>query len=286
MKAIIDFDILRYEIGFGAETGWQTEGEIPPWDYVREMLHQRLDYIMYMSGADSYQGYLTEGPTFRFDIAKRKPYKGTRKENKPWHYDNLSVYMKDVLDTVVVTNIEADDAMSIAHLNNKRYKTHTLIPGTLEYDNYPNTILCTRDKDLRQIPGLFYSWELGRQPEFGPTMITKEGSLELSKDKKKIIGTGLPFFYSQVLTGDTTDNIPGLPGCGPVAAYKILAFGGDMLEAVKDAYQEYYNDYDNPIDTILDTWEVELLEQGRLCWMTRRFNDDGTPQLWYLGLED
>lgn len=263
---LVDADILRYEIGFAAETGWNaiTEGRetIPPFHYVETLLLGRLDYIKEQIGTNvSPVLYLTEGPTFRYDIAVTKPYKGTRKENKPWHYTNLSVYMKDILGAKVITEIEADDAIAIEH---------TASEGT--------TIICSRDKDLRQVPGWFYSWELGRQAAFGPILITKEGTLELSDDHKKLTATGLAAFYGQVLTGDRVDNIPGLDKCGPVAAFDILNETDDMLEAVKDAYYGAYI-----VDNVNN--DAVLLEQGQLCWMTRKLNEDGTPQLWEIGME-
>jgi 5'-3' exonuclease len=155
----------------------------------------------------------------------------------------------------VSNGLEADDAMSILHT---------------ERDD---TIICSRDKDLRQVPGWSYSWELGRQPSFGPIRISKAGSLSLSEDRKKLTGTGLAFFYSQLLTGDRVDNIPGLPGCGPVAAWNILnpsiEAGEDLFDVVKDLYND--DDY--------------LLEQGKLLWMTRRLHPDGSPVLWEIGME-
>ncbi len=259
MKPLIDADILRYEIGFGAETGWQTPDEIPPWPYVEEMLHARIAKICFdVSATEEPVLYITEGRTFRFDLAKRKPYKGTRKEHKPWHFNNLTVYLKDVLNCEVVTGVEADDAMAIRHMGPEE------------------TIICSRDKDLKQLPGPYYSWELGRQPSFGPEVITKEGSLVLSEDKKSLSGTGLPFFYAQVLIGDKSDNIPGLPGCGPVAAWEALLYNDDKLMTVMSMYEDHYG----------ADWEEELLEQGRLCWMSRRLHEDGSPVLWEIGMTE
>ncbi len=264
MKALIDFDILRYEIGFGSETGWKNEGEFPPWDFVEELLLDRINYIVYDAGATSYTGYITEGHTFRFDIAKSKPYKGTRKEKKPWHFKNLTAYMVHQLGVKVVTGIEADDQMVIDHLGEEE------------------TILCSRDKDLRQCPGPFYSWELGKQPAYGPLVITKKGEIHLSEDKKKIIGNGLAFFYSQLLTGDVADNIPGLPGCGPVKAMEILDDDPDDLwDSVYTAYGDHFNG-----NKISYEFETYLHEQGMLLWMTRRLNEDGSPVLWSLGMEE
>lgn len=264
LQPLVDGDILRYEIGFAAETGWKaTVGDpdaIPPFEYVRELLLSRLETIKDQCRTHlDPKIFLTQGHTFRYDLAKRRPYKGQRVENKPWHFANLTVYLTDVLDAQVVTEIEADDALTLAHLASD---------GT--------TILCSRDKDLKQVPGWFYSWELGGQPSFGPNQISHEGSISLSPTTRKLTGTGLAFFYAQVLMGDPADNIPGLPNCGPVRAYSLLAekTPDEMLEAVKDAYIEEYG---------IDEYEKELLEQGRLLWMTRRMID-GKPELWEIGM--
>lgn len=264
LQPLLDGDILRYELGFAAETGWKAVTEdpeaIPPFDYVQDMLHQRIDGIKAMLHTTKDPIiYITEGRTFRDEIAQRKPYKGTRKENKPWHYSNLTAYLTGALGARVVSYIEADDALTIDHVSSR---------GT--------TVLCSRDKDLKQVPGFFYSWELGKQPSFGPALIDPIGGVAISENRKKLTGTGLSFFYAQVLTGDTVDNIPGLPGCGPVQALELLENKSpdDMLEAVTEAYREHYG----------PTWEEELLEQGRLCWMTRRLNGDRTPVLWEIGM--
>ena len=258
-----------YELGFAAETGWRAivdpdkslpEPPIPPFDYVLDMLNMRLEGIKAECKTDKEPViYLTEGRTFRFDIAKKKPYKGQRVENKPWHFNNLTVYLRDVLGAKVITKIEADDALAIDHIASN---------GT--------TIICSRDKDLRQVPGWLYSWELGKQPSFGPAEISKAGSLSLSDDRKKLTGTGLAFFYAQVLMGDTADNIPGLPGCGPVQAYEALNGPIELFDIVSDLYRNHYG----------NDWKTELLEQGQLCWMTRRLHPDGSPVLWELGMED
>lgn len=269
MRALIDGDILRYEVGFAAEAGWKAthddDGTLPSFDYVRGTLLQRIAQIVDGAGASSSTIYITEGRTFRYDLAVTKPYKGQRIDNRPWHYENLTIYMKDVLDAEVVTHIEADDAMAMA--------------SVLEED----TIICSRDKDLRQVPGWMYSWELGKQAAFGPKKVGLVGKIQLSDTApRKITGEGLSFFFSQMLTGDAADNIPGLPGCGPVAAFECLNFGiehsvnpcEDMENEVAYLYEAYY----------LGEWEERMLEQGRLLWMTRRFNEDGSPVLWERGM--
>ena len=266
LTPLVDGDILRFEIGYGAETGWRgvTEGEeaIPPWSWVEAMLHSRLTNICRaVSTTVKPRIFLTEGHTFRHDIATTKPYKGTRISKKPWHYENLTVYMRDVLGAEIVTHIETDDKLAIEQVSSNN-----------------TTIICTRDKDLRQVPGWLYSWELGKQAAFGPIFIENPGTIELVQPGNKIKATGLLSFYAQLLTGDTVDNIPGLPGCGPVAAYDILTATVKQLSSVDDTL----------LERVVEAYEdhADMLEQGRLVWMTRELHNDGTPVLWEIGMEE
>lgn len=253
-----------YEIGFAAAIGWNKKTnttDIPPWEYVQEILEQRLNTILQACQVNDYTLYLTEGKTFRYDIAKKRPYKGTRKDNKPWHYNNLTVYMRDVLNAKICTYLEADDVMAIDHVASNG-----------------QTILASRDKDTLQVPGMHYTWENGRQPSFGPELITKEGWLKLNAKRDDLKGTGLSFFYAQVLMGDKVDNIGGLPNCGPVQAYELLAnkSSEQQYENVCAAYQRYYP----------ENWKEELLEQGKLTWLVRRLNQNGMPITWELEMTE
>jgi hypothetical protein len=146
MQPLIDADILRYEIGFAAEAGYRaTTGDdeaIPSWEWVEECFIGRVKEIenniseFFEEQCQPSKFFLTDGPTFRDDIAKKKPYKGTRVVHKPWHFENLTAYMRDVLGAEVCEGIEADDAIAIEH---------SLTPHS--------TIICSRDKDFRQVPG-------------------------------------------------------------------------------------------------------------------------------------
>ena len=261
MKPLVDADILAYEIGFAAEAAYKENGGIPPFSYVEEMLEMRINNILGAVGAtEPATFYFTGGNNFRYHIAKRQPYKD-RPSLKPWHYKNIKTHMMCVYDCIVTDGIEADDAIGIA-------QTKALEEG---YD----TIICTRDKDLRAIPGWHYGWELGNQPSFGPRLVDAFGQISLSNDRKSLKGEGLVFFYSQCLTGDRVDSIPGLGGIGPVKAFEILKDTKTPDEAFKAVLESYRAVYG-------DAAEEELLEQGRLLWMTRELNEDGSPVLWKL----
>lgn len=203
--------------------------------------------------------YLTGKHNFRTQIATRQPYKD-RPSAKPWHFYNLTAYIKGNYDVRLTEGLEADDLMAIE-------QTRRIRNGELE------SIICTRDKDLLHVPGWHYGWELGNQPQFGPELVDDLGWLKMSSDRKSIRGTGLRFFYAQCLIGDRVDSIKGVEGIGPVKAFNLL--GGaetesELFNITRLAYKEKYGD-------MADTF---LLETGRLLWMTRELNEDGSPVLW------
>ncbi len=263
MLPLVDGDILLYECGFGAETGWKAiypdSPDPPSWEYVAEMVDGRIEEICKaVEATEKPRLFLTGKDNFREKIAKKAIYKGNRdKLAKPWHYNNIKAYLIGCYDAEVVDGMEADDMMCI-------------LQTALD-----NTIICTRDKDLRQCPGWHFGWELGNQPRFGPKLVDEIGEIFLCPDKKKISGWGSKFFYSQLITGDRVDNIPGLPRKGPVEAFKLLAnttTHEEMEKAVIEAYKAVYG----------DTWREELLEQGQLLWMVRDFDEEWKPVMWNL----
>lgn len=164
-------------------------------------------------------------------------------------------------DWRIEEGLEADDLMAI------------------EQTKRPDeTIICTRDKDLRQVPGWHYGWELGAQPQFGPLLVDPVGAIRLVRttyatgSKSEIKGYGYLFFLSQCLTGDKVDTVPGLRGMGPVKAFEILEGTQSIQEGfnrVREAYRHVYG----------DDADKQLLEQGRLLWMVREIKD-GKPVMW------
>lgn len=269
--ALIDADVLRYEV---ASVG-EKDGDIRSFDFVKQVFDDRINTIIEGAGATDYQLFLSGDrhstkilnrerrravlpeldfqPNFREALAKGKVYKGTRKQEKPFHWINLTAYILSNGGKVhVSTGCEADDLIAIEGYGN------------------PNAIICTRDKDLRMVPGLHYGWECGKQPEFGPVEYDACGKIELVRSKPpKIKGGGFAFFASQLLIGDVVDNIGGARGIGPVKAFSILencTTEREYFSAVVRTYQELYGAH----------WEEFLREQCSLLWIIRERNPDGS----------
>ena len=255
MQPLVDADILLYECGWVAEYGME---DIPPFSVAEDFLLNRIEGIKNAVGATAPPiFYLTGKGNFRIDIAQRKAYKGNRKDlPKPYHYDNLKVYLRDVLGAIIVDGIEADDAMCIEQTKRLAMK---------------DTVICTRDKDLRQCPGWHYGWESGKQGEFYLQEVDELGWLK--RNDKKVSGVGSKFFYYQLLVGDTTDNIPGCPKIGPVKAFDIIS----ELDNDIDMYNAVFASY---VKVFGDDAEQELTEQAYLLWMVRELDEDGNPVMW------
>lgn len=279
MQCLVDADILVYEIASSGQfIGDDGTLVIRDFDFVAELLDQKIKEIEGECWADEPSLlFLTNDttlnrlnnrhrkskglepldyiPNFRIAVAKAKPYKGTRKSEKPFHRDNIRAYMLANYDCVVANGMEADDLLAV-------YQTKA-VPLT--------TIICSRDKDLRMVEGMQFGWPCGKQPQFGPKRVTKLGELTYVNNKLK--GEGSKFFYSQLITGDSVDNIPGLPGGGPKLAFKLLEGGrseSDMFTAVAQRYADKFG----------DGWEEQLMEQAYLLYMCTELNEGGSPVMW------
>lgn len=194
-------------------------------------------------------------PSFREQLATVKPYKGTRKGDKPFHFDNITGYLLSSYECRVASNgLEADDLICMEQWGRRADQ---------------DSVICTRDKDLRMCPGLHFGWECGLQPAFGPELVDTRGWLKRRGDDVK--GAGLKFFFYQCLVGDTVDNIPGCPKIGPVKALGLLEGCDTRAEheaVVRGAYEAFYG----------NEWQERLEEQAKLLWMVKELNEDGSPK--------
>jgi len=265
MKIVrIDADLLVFQAGFGAESAWRKDGNEdspPPFDKAKELLDMLVANITFEAGGEGASPilYLTGATNFRDNIATLQPYKGQRDESKkPFHFLNLRAYIAGAYDYRMEEPFEADDLMTMDQIGSIMKGEHSII--------------ASRDKDLKTVPGWHYSWEMGKQPAWGPFYVDGYGHIELDA-KRKLKGYGDKFFLAQCIMGDRTDNIGGLAGEGDVGAFELLQATltyQDGLEAVREAYRGVYG----------DLGDTHLLENGRLLWMTRERSEEGGPVLW------
>lgn len=239
MIALIDGDVLLYQFGSCKD----DEGHPLKWPFVQQRLDAKIHGIAEDAEASDYVIHLSGDNNFRKDVATIRPYKGNRPSEKPfWHAkvkDYLSSSRKHKV--FIAEGMEADDSMSIDQCASN---------GT--------TVICSPDKDLKMVPGYHYQWSTTTLKEKPRWLVTEE--------------EGLLWFFTQLLMGDPTDNIPGLYGIGGVKAKKILD-GTEtplqMYERVKKEYELRFGSY----------WKMFMDENAKLLWMLRTPDDDIAERL-------
>lgn len=215
MKALVDGDIIVYRCGFAAEHNrylWDEyrfesyaewldfakEEELDVADMeevevVREIedvshalanVKSVMNTIADEMQTDDIEVFLSQGECFRNNIATIMEYKGNRRDApKPVHYDAIREYLTKYYGAITVNSIEADDALAMRQTN--------------------DSVIVSIDKDLLQVAGKHYNW------------VKDERTLVLPE-------VGRRKFWAQVLTGDATDNIPGIYGVGPKTAVRMI----------------------------------------------------------------
>lgn len=266
--ALIDGDMQLYAAAYHAQDNTFEDGVAH--------LRRRHAEVMEMTGATSARTYMTGPGNYRFDVAVTAPYKGNRADRvKPDWFDDLREYMLEEAGAIECLGNEADDALATTqHLYNSLAPLADIRDA---YTTTEHTIICTGDKDLNAVAGWHYNIHTGRTFWADPF-----GAIRLIEKKsgKKLDGEGLLFFFSQLLTGDSTDNIPGAPaptaelakefgfrkakGIGPVAAHAMLAECPPTMDGLREAYRRCERAYGISEEA---PDKSRLIEMGRLLWM-------------------
>jgi hypothetical protein len=259
MIALIDGDIVKYRVGFASEkTYYMVFNEEDP-DYFCAMFTRKKDavewinseegyhivpeieaeplekvlfhvdrvmnYIIFRSGANGHRTYLTGDKSFRKELSKE--YKANRDpSHKPIHHKAISRYLINYWNARYAREgLEADDELGI-HQNE-------------------NTIIVSTDKDLDTIPGWHYNWVHDRKYYVSHEMANRN-------------------FWTQMLVGDTADNVKGIPKVGPVTARKILE-GIHNSEHMEERVKSIYNTH-----SMGDQYEINK----KLLIIKREYNEE------------
>jgi len=145
-------------------------------------IDMRITQMLNITGCTHYAGFLTQGKCFRYNIATTKPYKYNRKRgNKPIIFPAIKEYLKQKWNFTYIPELEADDLVSVYHDPLK-------------------TVICSPDKDV------LYQNKVSNY-NYGKAEFATVDENE-----------SLRFLWKQVLMGDSTDGITGIPKVGPKTA--------------------------------------------------------------------
>lgn len=208
-------------------------------DYTVAEARERFDDVILDIVGDlspecsTFEAYLTGSCNFRYTVAKTRPYKGNRDRDvvKPEHFKALWDYSISDWGFVVSEGNEADDVVGIRA---------TELGET-------NCVIVHIDKDINMIQGRHFNF-------------VKRAWYNVSECE------AIRNFYLQLLSGDSVDNIPGLPGIGVKKAVKIL--GENTCDEL-----ELYN-------LCLEAYEGNLeylKEQADLIWIQQKERIEWRP---------
>ena len=184
-------------------------------DYIEKSYNRFIDLIDEMVEENFCKDYLLafSGDNSKLFRTKMYPeYKATRL--KP---EGALMTLAPTIRKRLVSN-------NIGHINDT-YEADDLIGiwATNFIKKDKDYIIMSIDKDLKQIPGIHYN-------------INKKEIEEVTPEKARNI------LFTQLLTGDSTDNIKGVPGIGPVKAKKILG-GIKSVKLYRELTENTYKDY-------------------------------------------
>lgn len=218
--ALIDGDSLIYILAWQFRELPLGEAEAENLDIVCGTVDQMLIGIFQATNATHYLGAIGKpnDKCFRYSIAKHKPYKGTRsKEPEEWvvrFKPGIVQHLRESWKFCWFEGLEADDLVSLTA------EQHVLVGRDF--------VVCSPDKDLRQIAGTHYDY---KKQDFADVD-------DRQADRN---------FWMQMLTGDDSDNIAGVPGIGPKkAGEKLDKADHDNVfyeQVVRAEYIKYFDDY-------------------------------------------
>ena len=169
-------------------------------------IDMRITQMLNITGCKHYAGFLTKGKCFRYNVATTRPYKYNRKrDDLPIIFPALKEYLQQQWKFTYVPELEADDLVSVYHDPLK-------------------TIICSPDKDVLY-QNKVHNYNYGKG-EF----------VEVDEND------ALRFLWKQVLMGDSTDGIMGIPKVGPKTAEGWLKdmHPSDMPTFVLNKYIEKF----------------------------------------------
>lgn len=315
MTALVDADMLPYIVGFLASPEkWiqvlqrATDKKLKPfkrkwfrWLHRQPECQDAINHCdslingwTHGAQADSCIPYITVGNgNFRYDVAFSREYKGTRKQDKPPFFELLKWHLITKHNAVQSLEEEADDLMATEQYSrNELLVAEGAKQGSKESKMFSNTIIVTKDKDLRMIAGWHSNPDINKGEPFWVDYLGGLEPLYYPEDHqssgkmKKLGGYGMSFFYAQLLMGDSVDNYQGIPLMGMQKTYDALRDCSSVKQLHKTVallYKRKYREGKFLFESwtkkkLKVDWKDMLVQQGRLAWMRTHPKESWMPE--------
>ena len=203
MKLLIDADYIVYKACAGAEEdidwGDDVITVVSRFSEAMKMVERDITRLKqeFMWDVPKVILFFSDSVNFRKKIFPE--YKGHRNRKKPCGYKKVISELSKRYEVIRLPELEADDAMGI-------YATANV-----------GNIICSPDKDMRQIPGKLYDMK-------------EVTTIEPEEGEK--------WHLIQTLAGDQTDGYSGVPGIGIKRAVSLFEEDGYTWKTVVKAFKD------------------------------------------------
>ena len=259
--------------------GYKFHGKVKPdpKSHAFYSCKQQIESVIKATGARKIKMYLSgsQRDNFRINRGTFLPYKGGRlleadrqpyiergeflhawqhydkinAQPKPYHYDNLTEYLKTQWDSIEIHGMEADDELTIQQTKAWDWAKTKRNPERILRQR--GHVVATIDKDLQQAPGWYFDF----RPDTQRAADRPDWKFVNGVDANENL-------WKQVITGDMTDWIYGVEGYGSVKALEILRKHEpkDWEQVVKDTYELWWLDMANKKEEDRTLFERVLFE--------------------------
>lgn len=236
-QVVADFQYKQECYDFVEEMGWDKDDfeyllqkEAGPIGHALSNAKTLMKGIISLPQCEEFQVFIGGKDNYRKRLFP--DYKANRRdEDRPIQEQEIRDYLFDVWNAQIVDGEEVDDRIGILMGEGK--------------------CCVSIDKDLDNVPGWHYNYDKKEMYYVHPEEALRK-------------------FYIQLLSGDSTDNIPGVKGIGKKKAEKILAECNteeEMCQKCFDVYMEKEYNYDF------------FLMNAQLIWIRQQENEFWQPPI-------
>ncbi len=187
--------------------------------------------ILHDTNSQSYRLFIGGAENFRYKIDPN--YKANRSDKpRPEWLQPVREFLVTEWKAEISDGIETDDNVGIAY-----------------NDAFEDAVICSYDKDLRQIPGNHFNFKTGVFDIVSPR-------------------DGLLNFYTQLILGDKSDNIGGYDG---KMRQKVPQFLNPVMDRLHACSTE--RDMYELVESIYELGEEALHRNAQLLYIQRKVDD-------------
>jgi len=205
--SLIDIDSMFYQAG-----------NLPSLEECIVKFKEKLNNCLVETKCSHWAGFTSNGKTFRHHIFEG--YKANRTQEPPKYLQALKAWAIAEYSLNVSIGYEADDA--VAYWMNKKEWDISELP---ELCGIFDKIMCAIDKDLLQsIPGTHfnYSYRIKEESKSKPKELLTDNDFNKGWWIETIQEESDYFKAKQLLMGDSSDSVVGIPKIGESKAGNIL----------------------------------------------------------------